>query len=154
MTRTKMTPKRFIEEGQEVKEEINEEIKVEVGKDTLKIKSNVGKRPRKKYRKKNGKAAEKEMRDQQKKTSMEISRAGFQRVIRELAGTIPGIDNDISRFTSDALEVLQVAGEDFIVDRFQQACIVMTESKDVQLQPRHTKIADILYARNRLVDRN
>lgn len=79
-----------------------------------------------------GVAALKEIRLQQKQTTLLIPMARFDRVVREIA---QDMKPDV-RFTPNALRALQTAAEDYIVKLFEQSQSAAIHGKRITLLPK------------------
>ena len=71
---------------------------------------------RRKYKLKKGTKTLREMRRYQKSTDLLVQRAPFRRLVQEITQ-----DSNVSiSYKKEAMQALQVAAEDYVVERFQQ----------------------------------
>jgi len=89
--------------------------------------------PKKTRRYRPGTKALREIRKYQYGTGLLLSRAPFQRVVREVLG---GLTREVMRFQSEALECIQTAAEAFVIQVFEDSVLAMIHAKRVTLMVR------------------
>ena len=94
-----------------------------------------------------GTVALREIRQYQKSTNLLIRKLPFQRLIREIAQNIILHNPRFSSFTneiriqSSALEALQGAAEDYLVNLFEDTNLAAIHAKRVTIQPKDMQLA-------------
>jgi len=110
-----------------------------------KASSTVGiKNPRKKYRARPGTSALRQIRRYQKSTDMLISKAPFSRLVREIASDFKF---DL-RFQADAIQAIQAAAEQYLVEHFEETNLLAIHAKRQTIIPKDSKLADNLRKRH------
>lgn len=101
---------------------------------------------KKKHRFRPGTQSLREIHREQKKTDLIIPRAPFCRIVRRIANDFTAKDPAFSsiRFQEAALETLQVACEDYIIQRLADANRITVEGKRVTITDRALRLACIL----------
>jgi histone H3 len=90
-----------------------------------------------------GTVALREIRKYQKSTELLIRRAPFNRLVREIA---QDCKTDL-RFQSTALEALQTASEELLVERFEVANLLAIHAKRVTVMPKDYQLARVVTSR-------
>lgn len=109
----------------------------------LKVPVTIEKNKRKKRRLKNGKAAEREIRDEQQKVGLALPKATVRRLIKEVAQELAeaGVNIDDVRFSENSKVALHTAVESYLLDLFNDAIDITVISGQVTLHPKHLKLA-------------
>ena len=95
----------------------------------------------KKTRYRPGTVALREIRKFQKSTDLLIKKLPFQRLVKQLAGTLTPPYSDPYRFQSSALGVLQESAEAYLVDLFGDANLCAIHANRVTLLPKDLALA-------------
>lgn len=92
---------------------------------------------RKPHRFRSGTVALREIRKYQKSTDALLPKRPFQRLVREIAESIPrSMTNEPVRFTRQSLDALQEAAESYMVNFFEDAYFHTVTNKRIELDPR------------------
>ncbi|POY75279.1 hypothetical protein BMF94_1649 [Rhodotorula taiwanensis] len=96
-------------------------------------------KPKKPHRWRPGTVALREIRRYQKSTELLIRKLPFQRLCREIAETLGG--GHMYRWQGSALQALQEAAEDYLVDLFSDCNLCAIHAKRVTIQPKDMQLA-------------
>ncbi|KAK9910217.1 hypothetical protein M0R45_034188 [Rubus argutus] len=95
-------------------------------------------RQRKKRRNRPGSVALREIRHFQKTVKLVIPAAPFIRTVREITNNL---SHDVTRWTAEALECIQEAAEDYLVNLFEDSMLCAIHAKRVTLMRKDFELA-------------
>ncbi|BGP33227.1 histone H3.1 [Rhodotorula toruloides] len=105
------------------------------GKSVKSLKAPKGTQKRRRYRP--GTVALREIRRYQKTTELLIRKLPFQRLCREICDSLA----QPMRWQASALQALQEAAEDYLVDRFADTNLCAIHAKRITIQPKDMQLA-------------